>query len=77
MSALSRIQQREFDADPDSDEVVNHVHPGFIKSDMSRHQGLLTPEEGAKSSIFAAMLPPHTDIRGKFIWEDCSIMDWA
>ena len=39
-------------------------------------QGPLSIDEGAKSSIFAALLPPNTDVRGKYIWEDCAVKDW-
>ena len=77
LSALSRIQQREFDSCPEKDLVVNHVHPGYVATDMTRHQGPLSVEEGAKSSIYAALLPPKTDTRGHFIWEDCKSVPWG
>ncbi len=78
LSALSIIQQREFDSkDKAKDIVVNHIHPGYVDTDMTSHKGPLTPDDGAKSTIFAALLPPKTEIRGKYIWEDCSIRDWA
>ena len=41
-SALSRIQQREMAADPRADIVVNHVHPGYVDTDMTSHKGPLT-----------------------------------
>lgn len=77
LSSLTRIQQREFDQDSRKDLVINHVHPGYVDTDMSSHKGHLSPEEGARSSIFAALLPPNTDIKGKYIWRDCSIVDWV
>ncbi len=79
VSALSIIQQREFDSkNKDKDIVVNHVHPGYVDTDMTSHKGPLSPDDGAKSTIFAALLSPNTYIRGKYIWEDCSIKeDWA
>lgn len=39
---------QEFDTDPDSDLVVNHVHPGWVDTDMTSHKGPLTIEEGAR-----------------------------
>jgi carbonyl reductase 1 len=30
VSALTRIQQRQFDQDPREDLVINHVHPGAV-----------------------------------------------
>ena len=41
-SALSRIQQRQFSVDDDI--VVNHVHPGFVDTDMTQHMGIRSPE---------------------------------
>ncbi|TRY78303.1 hypothetical protein TCAL_01717 [Tigriopus californicus] len=77
VSALSRIQQREFNLDSDSDYVVNHVHPGYVDTDMTSHKGPLTIDEGARSSLFAAMLPANTEVKGQYIWEDCKILDWV
>ena len=39
LSALSRIQQREMARDEREDIVVNHVHPGYVDTDMTRGQG--------------------------------------
>ena len=60
-----------------SDIAINHIHPGYVDTDMSSHKGPLTLDEGAKSSLFAATLPPNTDIKGQYIWFDCSILDWV
>jgi len=77
-SALSRIQQREMDKDMTrSDIVINHVHPGYVATDMSSQKGQLSTDIGAGSSLFAALLPPETDIKGKYIWADCAIIDWV
>ncbi len=75
VSALSVAQQRVFDQDKEKDVVVNHVHPGLMKSGMGG-RGNRTTEEGAKTPIFAAMLPPKTDIRGQYIWEDGTVFAW-
>jgi len=78
LSALTRIQQREINKDSTrSDIAINHIHPGYVGTDMSSHKGPLTIEEGAKSSLFAATLPPSTEIKGQYIWFDCSILDWV
>ena len=60
-----------------SDIAINHVHPGYVDTDMTSHKGHLTIEEGARSSLFAATLPPNTDVKGQYIWSDCSILDWV
>ena len=42
-SALSRIQQRMMDSErPGEDVVINHVHPGYVDTDMTSHKGPLT-----------------------------------
>ena len=41
-SALSRIQQREMKTGDDI--VVNHVHPGYVATDMTDHKGVRTTE---------------------------------
>ena len=59
------------------DLVVNHLHPGDVQTEMSSGRGNLKPDEGCKSTIYAALLPPNTPIKGEFIWEDCSVKDWV
>ena len=36
---------------------VNCAHPGFVKTDMNRLAGLLTPEQGARNVVTVALLP--------------------
>ena len=43
----------------------------------SSHTGPLTVDQGAQSAVFAALLPPGTDIRGAYIWHDCQTVDWV
>jgi len=76
-SALSRIQHREMLKDARADIVVNHVHPGYVDTDMTSHKGPLTIDRGAESGVFAALLPPGTPIKGAYIWHDCQIVDWV
>ena len=44
---------------------------------MTSHKGPLTIDQGAESSIYAALLPPGTPVRGEYIWKDCAILDWV
>lgn len=48
VSALTRIQHQQFLNDPREDIVINHVHPGYVNTDMTSHKGPLTIEEGKK-----------------------------
>jgi len=77
LSALTRIQNREMQKSALKDVAINHVHPGYVDTDMSSHKGPLSPEEGAVSSIYLALLPPGTSITGKYIWKDCQEVDWV
>lgn len=74
VSALSIIQQRILDKEsPNRNIAVNHVHPGYVATDMTNHKGILTPENGARAPLFAAL---QTDVKGKYIWWNCDVVDW-
>ncbi|KAL5243275.1 hypothetical protein ACI65C_010685 [Semiaphis heraclei] len=78
VSALSFIQQREFDVDPRKDIVVNSVHPGYVDTDMTSHKGPLTIEEGADAPVYLSLLPPgEQNFKGRYVWNDRSIKDWS
>ncbi|KOC65686.1 Carbonyl reductase [NADPH] 1, partial [Habropoda laboriosa] len=77
VSALARIHQRMFDSDSRADLVVNSVHPGYVDTDMTSHKGPLTPDQGAEAPLFCALLPENTDIKGKYIWFDKSLVEWT
>lgn len=77
VSALARIHQRMFNSDTREDLVVNAVHPGYVDTDMTSHKGTLKPDEGAEAPVYAALLPENTDIKGKYIWYDKSLMEWT
>ncbi|XP_056642694.1 carbonyl reductase [NADPH] 1-like [Diorhabda sublineata] len=74
VSALTNIQQKMFDEEvPNRNISVNSVHPGYVNTDMTSHKGPLSIEEGAKSSLFAAL---DANLKGKYIWYDCKVVDW-
>ena len=75
--ALARIHQRMFNSDSREDLAVNSVHPGYVDTDMSSHKGNLTPDQGAEAPTFCALLPENTDIKGKYIWFDKSLVEWT
>jgi len=60
MNAYSRILAREH-----PELRVNCVHPGYVRTDMTIHSGLLTPEEGG-SRVAAAALLPEGGVTGAF-----------
>ncbi|KAG8237560.1 hypothetical protein J437_LFUL003282 [Ladona fulva] len=78
VSALTRIQQRAFDADTSRPGiVVNAVHPGYVDTDMTSHKGPLTTEEGAVAPTYLALLPSNNDVpKGAFVWKDKTVVSW-
>ncbi|XP_075537402.1 carbonyl reductase [NADPH] 1-like isoform X2 [Dermacentor variabilis] len=77
ITVLSFIQQREFNADPREDLVVNAVHPGYVDTDMTSHKGPLTPDQGADAPTYLALLPPNIKSpKGEFVWNDRTVTPW-
>ncbi|XP_055353646.1 carbonyl reductase [NADPH] 3-like [Paramacrobiotus metropolitanus] len=77
VTALSSIQQRQLDQDRSrTDIVVNAIHPGYVDTDLTSHKGSRTIDEGAVSSIYAALLPEKTDIRGQYVSCNSQVEDW-
>lgn len=72
VSALTRIQQRDFDKIQNT--FVNCVHPGYVDTDMTNNKGPLTIEEGAKAPLYLA-LEEH-NLKGQYIWYDSTVVDW-
>ncbi|XP_066263130.1 carbonyl reductase [NADPH] 1-like [Euwallacea similis] len=74
LSALTIVQQRIFDQElPNRNIAINHVHPGWVNTDMNK-TGKSTIDEGARSSLFAAL--DDTALKGKYIWWDCRVVEW-
>ncbi|RXG52498.1 hypothetical protein Avbf_13220 [Armadillidium vulgare] len=78
LSALTRIQQRNFDADSREDLIVNSCHPGYVKTDMTSNMGFWTIEEGAVCPVYLALLSPNiAEPKGAYLWKDKRVVDWA
>ena len=67
LGALTRIQQREMSRKI-QDIAINHNHPCYVDTDDGPYP---------LSTIFAATLPPETNVTGTFLWKDCTIVDWT
>ncbi|XP_020182728.1 (+)-neomenthol dehydrogenase [Aegilops tauschii subsp. strangulata] len=52
MNAYSRILAKRH-----PELRVNCAHPGYVKTDITRNSGILTPEEGARNITSVALLP--------------------
>ncbi|CAH1265465.1 CBR1 [Branchiostoma lanceolatum] len=67
-TALSMVQQRQFDANPGADVVVNAVCPGWVRTDLGGASARRSVEKGAETPIYLALLPPNVSSpRGKFL----------
>lgn len=50
---MSIAQQKVFDSEsPNRNIAVNHVHPGYVDTDLVGHLGTATTEEGARSTLY-------------------------
>lgn len=76
--ALGFIHQRQFDADLREDLIVNSVHPGYVNTDMTKHKGPLTPDQGADAPAYLAMLPAKdlSNPKGQFVWYTRKVVQW-
>lgn len=77
VNLLTETQQKLFLSDSRDDLVVNSVHPGHCATKLNNFTGIMSPEDGSRSSVFAATIPPHSEPRGAFIWHDCRLVDWT
>lgn len=48
----------------------------YVNTDMTRHMGILTPDQGAEVALYVALDAPNS-IKGSFVWADKSVIDWA
>ncbi|XP_008193964.2 carbonyl reductase [NADPH] 1 [Tribolium castaneum] len=75
VSALTRIQQREFDKEaPNRNISVNSVHPGYVDTDMTSHKGPWTIEQGARAPLFLAL--EAENLKGQYIWSNATVAQW-
>ncbi|KAK9506974.1 hypothetical protein O3M35_008813 [Rhynocoris fuscipes] len=78
VSALTRIQHQKFLKDSREDIVINHVHPGYVDTDMTSHKGPLSIDQGADAPTYCALLPEGTNSpKGDYIWFTREIVDWV
>ena len=62
---------------PGSDIVINTACPGAVKTDMSSHSGHLTPDEGAETPLYLALLPRGTKSPRGCFCKDKAICNWT
>lgn len=74
MSALTFVQQRHF-TEQGKNISINCVHPGFVKTDMTKGLGDFVPERGALAPLYLALEAPQSQ-KGTFVWHDCHQVNW-
>ena len=77
LTVLTRLQQKQFDKDPREDIVVSALCPGYVNTDMTSHKGFLTPEQGAETPIFLALLPENFNGPKGDFWAEKKVFDWT
>ncbi|XP_037687679.1 carbonyl reductase [NADPH] 3 isoform X3 [Choloepus didactylus] len=77
VTVLSRIQARSLEEKRKVDRILlNACCPGWVKTDMAGDFGSRTAEEGAKTPVYLALLPPDaTEPHGQLV-RDKVVQNW-
>ena len=76
--ALSEIMGKGLAGDSSRPGILaNSCCPGYVDTDMTSHKGNLTPDQGADTIVWLALLPPNdpNNPSAKFVAER-KIIDW-
>jgi len=72
MTTLTNIYARNFKKDG---KIINACCPGWVRTDMGGPKAGKTPDEGAITPLYLALLPPGTEYNGRF-FQDKAIKEW-
>ena len=65
VNALTRVLDRQLSEDKEKDIIVNACCPGWVRTDMGGPSAVLSPDQGAETPVYLALLPPGSP-SGKF-----------
>eukprot|EP01018_Ginkgo_biloba_P017095 Gb_07867 [translate_table: standard] len=69
LNAYTRVLAEELSNRPEAQRIyVNSMAPGYVKTDINRNSGILTPEQGADTAVWLALLPPGGPM-GQFFYQ--------
>ncbi|XP_050669606.1 carbonyl reductase [NADPH] 3-like [Leptidea sinapis] len=71
ITALTVLQQKEVGRGIS----VNCIHPGYVKTDLTKRTGYMTADDAAIAPVFLA-LDIDQSVKGKFFWFDKTEKDW-
>lgn len=74
VTAFTKVIARELSAGGHTDILVNACCPGWVRTDMAGPNAPRTPDQGAETPVYLAMLPPNSP-SGEF-WRDNKIASW-
>lgn len=73
---LTRILAKKAKALDQANVLVNCCCPGYVNTDMTSHRGPLTPDKGAVTPTFLALLPANAETpNGEFLYEK-QVIPW-
>ncbi|KAJ3610182.1 hypothetical protein NHX12_022276 [Muraenolepis orangiensis] len=77
VTALSLILARQLSKERPGDKILlNACCPGWVRTDMAGDKAPKSPEEGAETPVYLALLPPDaTQPHGKFV-SDKEVQSW-
>ncbi|KAJ7370208.1 NADH-cytochrome b5 reductase [Desmophyllum pertusum] len=74
--ALTKILARAITEDPRDDILINACDPGWVRTDMAGPKATKSPDEGAETPVYAALLPTNAgQPNGEFL-KDKIIQEW-
>ena len=68
VTVMSRIQARVMREDGKNDILLNACCPGWVRTDMAGPKAPKSPDEGAETPVYLALLPPgSTEPHGQYV----------